>query len=113
MSIEILAGKQNQDGGWPYVRGRSWTEPTAYAVLAMLGAGNAEPAKKGLQWIRAAQLPDGGWPHQTGIDDSSWVTALVALLPAEFLGNTAHSRAIQWLLETTGRESTFVHRIRE
>src|SRR6185295_624990 len=47
------------------------------------------------------------------IDESSWVTALVALLPAEFLGAAAHSRAIQWLLDTTGRESTLVHRIRE
>ena len=37
MSIEILLKKQNRDGGWPYVRGGSWTEPTVYAVLALLG----------------------------------------------------------------------------
>ena len=36
MSPDVLAGKQNPDGGWPYGRGSSWTEPTVYAILAML-----------------------------------------------------------------------------
>src|SRR4051812_22383096 len=113
MSIELLAAKQNPDGGWPYVRGRSWTEPTAYAALAMLAAGKMESANRGLQWILAAQRPDGGWPPQTDIEESAWVTALVALLPPEFLGSGVHARAIAWLLGTTGQESTLVYRIRE
>src|SRR2546423_1701069 len=29
MSIEMLLNKQNKDGGWPYVRGASWTGPTS------------------------------------------------------------------------------------
>src|SRR5271157_2061506 len=94
MAIELLAGKQNRDGGWPYVRGSSWAEPTAYAVLALLAAGETEPAKRGLRWILAAERPDGGWPPQAGVDRSSWVTALVALLPPEHLGASAHARAI-------------------
>ena len=113
MAIEILASKQNRDGGWPYVRGSSWTEPTAYAVLALLAAGGTEPARRGLRWILATQRHDGGWPPQAGIDQSTWVTTLVALLPPEQLGASAHARAIAWLLETTGRESTATYRLRE
>jgi hypothetical protein len=113
MPIEMLTGKQNRDGGWPYVRGSSWTEPTAYAVLALLAAGETEPAMRGLRWILAAGRPDGGWPPRDGVDQSTWVTALVALLPAEQLGARVHARAIAWLLETTGRESTPAYRLRE
>ncbi len=113
MSIGILVSKQNRDGGWPYVRGASWTEPTAYAVLALLAAGETEPARRGLRWILATQRPDGGWPVQAGVDQSAWVTALVALVPPEHLGAGAHARAIEWLLATTGRESTPAYRLRE
>jgi hypothetical protein len=113
MAIEILAGRQNRDGGWPYVRGSSWTEPTVYAVLASLAAGETEPAQRGLRWIRATGRPDGGWPPKPGVEQSTWATALVALLPPEQLGARAHARAIAWLLETTGRESTVTYRVRE
>jgi hypothetical protein len=113
MATRILAGKQNRDGGWPYVRGSSWTEPTAYAVLALLAAGEMAPARRGLRWILANQRADGGWPARTGIDQSAWVTALVALLPPEHLGASAHARAIAWLVRTTGTESTPTYRLRE
>src|SRR5437899_1067356 len=86
MSVDVLLAKQNRDGGWPYVRGASWTEPTVYAVLALLAAGENPAAKRGLDWLRARQLPDGGWPPQSGFDESNWVTALAALLSPEQLG---------------------------
>jgi len=113
MSIELLVSKQNHDGGWPYVNGRSWTEPTAYAVLALIAGGKSEPAARGIQWLRATQRPDGGWAPQTGVDDSTWVTSLVSILPPEHLGPGVHSRAIEWVLKTTGKESTLTYRIRE
>jgi hypothetical protein len=113
MSIELLVNRQNRDGGWPYVRGRSWTEPTAYAILALLAAERMEPAKRGLEWILSAQRRDGGWPPQTGVDESTWVTAVVSLLPPEHLGPAAHSRAIEWVLASTGKESTLLYRFRE
>lgn len=113
MSIVLLKQKQNPDGGWPYVRGVSWTEPTAYAVLALLSAGEAEAAARGLGWLRAAQRSDGGLPPQMGVDHSTWVTALAALMPPERLGLRAHARAIDWLLRNSGVESTFAYRVRQ
>ena len=112
MSIQFVASKQNRDGGWPYVRGTSWTEPTVYAILVLLAAGELDSAGRGLDWLRAAQLPDGGWPPQTGFDESTWVTALVALLPPAQLGSAAHARAIDWLAGTSGVESSALYRVR-
>ena len=83
-----------------------------YAILALLAAGELEPARRGLAWLRAAQLPDGGWPPQTGFDESTWVTALVALLPPGQLGNSVHARAIDWLLDSRGEESSAMYRLR-
>jgi len=95
------------------VRGRSCTEPTAYASLALLAAGETGAARKGLEWIRSAERPDGGWPPQIGIDESTWVTAVVALLPPADLGPAVHARAIAWLLATCGKESSFDYRLRQ
>ena len=49
MSIELVVSKQNRDGGWPYVRGTSWTEPTVYAILALLAAGESEAGAAGTE----------------------------------------------------------------
>ena len=113
MSISALVSKQNPDGGWPYVRGGSWTEPTVYAVMALLAAGETEPAKRGLHWICAARRPDGGWPPRVEIEESTWVTGLVALLPPADLGPEMHDRAIGWLLGTQGKETTRAYQLRE
>jgi hypothetical protein len=113
MPIETLLAGQNPDGGWPYVRGGSWTEPTVYAVLALLEAGETTAARRGLEWLRAAQRRDGGWPPRPDVDQTTWVTALVALIPPEQLAPGMHEQAIHWLLGTTGRESTPIYRLRE
>jgi hypothetical protein len=113
MSLDRLTQKQNPDGGWPYRQGSSWTEPTVYAILAMLSAGESERAQRGVEWLLAARRADGGWPVCRGVDESGWTTALVAMLPAGRLGETAHRGAIRWLLGTTGEESTLAYRLRQ
>jgi hypothetical protein len=113
MNIDTLAGRQNPDGGWPYVRGASWTEPTVYSVLAMLAAGEKEPAARGIRWLRRVARADGGFAPLAGVAESTWVTALVAWLSAEDLGAPAHDGAIRWLLRTTGHESTAIYRLRQ
>jgi len=113
MSIGALIKKQNPDGGWPYAHGGSWTEPTVYAVMALLAAGETEPAQRGLRWLRSTRRSDGGWPPRTGIDQSGWVTGLVAMLPPAAIGAEIHQGAIRWLLGTQGKETTRVYRLRE
>jgi hypothetical protein len=113
MSTELLVSRQNRDGGWPYVRGVSWTEPTVYAILALLAAGETEASGRGLAWVRSRQRPDGGWPPQAGFDESTWVTALAALLPREALGHIAHTRAIAWLAGLEGQETGVAYRLRQ
>lgn len=110
---EALLLGQNPDGGWPYGRGGSWVEPTVYAVLALLANQETGPAQRGIVWLRAAQRGDGSWPPQPGIDESTWVTALAALIPPKALGEVAHARATQWLAGTMGAESSETYRIRQ
>jgi len=95
------------------VRGGSWVEPTVYAVLALLSAGEEQRARRGLAWIRRLRRSDGGWAPCAEVGPSTWVTALVALLPPEQLGEQLHRGAIAWLLDSEGRETTTVYRIRQ
>ena len=55
---------------------------------------------------------DGGWPPQEEVDQSTWVTGLVALLPPELLGPAAYQRTITWLMSVSGEESSMLHRLR-
>ena len=82
---------------------RSWRcwRPTGWSL-----------ARKGLDWLRDTQRKDGGWAPQIGVDQSTWVTALVSILPPEELGAAEHAHAIQWVVGSTGEESTLLYRIR-
>jgi hypothetical protein len=113
MSVERLVKSQNRDGGWPYIRGVSWTEPTVYAILALHTVGEADAARRGLRWLAGIQRTDGGWPPQTGIDESTWVTALVAWIPPDLLGEQQHRQAIRWVAGFTGEESSLIYQVRE
>ena len=81
--------------------------------MALLAAGETEPARRGLKWIRAARRRDGGWPPRPGVDQSTWVTGLVALLPGGGLGSRMHDGAVEWLLASQGKETTRIYRLRE
>src|SRR6188474_1159078 len=106
MSIDLLLHKQNPDGGWPYVRGKSWTEPTAYAVMALHGTGESAAVGRAVRWILATQRADGGWAPQAEVEDSTWVTGLVALLPEALLSSTVYDRAVRWLMAVSGNETS-------
>jgi hypothetical protein len=112
MSLDHLAKKQNSDGGWPYRHGASWTEPTAYAVMALLAAGESERADRGIAWLMKTRRPDGGWPACAGVDESGWTTALVTMLPPQRLGGDVHRAAVEWILGATGEESSWIYRLR-
>lgn len=106
--------KQNRDGGWAYNKGCSWTEPTAFVLLAQTATQkDGRSFDAGLQFLFSLERPDGGWRPQPGVDESTWVTALVALLPEETIGAARLNRALQWLEGQTGRESSWTYRLRQ
>ena len=113
-TLDNLRAAQNPDGGWPYRKGGSWTEPTVYALLAyQAGRAGAPRSAAAFSWLGAAQRSDGGWMPRCSVDESTWVTALVALLPPETLGAARHARAVNWLLKESGMESSAIFRWRE
>jgi squalene-hopene/tetraprenyl-beta-curcumene cyclase len=79
-AVRWLESHQNADGGWgedlrSYLdaawrgRGRSTASQTAWALLALLAAGERSAAvERGVAWLAATQRPDGDWdePEFTG-----------------------------------------------
>ena len=111
-ALDDIRTAQNPDGGWPYRKGGSWTEPTVYALLAYHAARVAAPrGTDAVSWLNTAQRSDGGWTPRLPVDESTWVTALVALLPAESIGRERHQRAIDWLLGHSGMETSALVRL--
>ncbi len=110
--LSALRAAQNRDGGWGYAGGSSWTEPTVYALLALRAEpGSSQAVERGLAWLRGARRQDGGWAPHPAVDQSTWVTALVALLPPESTWD-APAQALEWLLRQTGSESAVAGRLR-
>jgi hypothetical protein len=108
------AGKQNADGGWAYRNGSSWTEPTIFALFAQIATQRDQRAfGAGLKFIYSVQRPDGGWSPQKGVAESTWVTALVALLPEEAIGDMRMNSALHWLKGQTGRESSWSYKLQQ
>ena len=96
-----LLAAQNSDGGWPYQRGDSWTEPSALALIASYAYGlTGEPFERGLRWLTAQQRADGGWPPNRQVDISTSVTSLVtiALLPIPDFQSAA-GKAAHWTMK--------------
>jgi len=114
MDLTSMKNLQNRDGGWPYRKGGgSSAEPTVLALLAQsVEQADRESIERGLAWLRAAQRQDGGWAPQPQVSQSTWVTALVALMPRDSLGVSRHARAIDWLMGQTGREASLAYKLR-
>jgi hypothetical protein len=111
--------KQNPDGGWAYYKGCSWTEPTAFVLLAQsaeradLQETDRECFARGVRFLRSMEGPDGGFRPQPEVRESTWVTAVAALLPEDILGAERCRQAIEWLKGQTGRESGWSYKLQQ
>lgn len=105
---------QNRDGGWAYNKGCSWTEPTAFVLLAQSVTGiDRRSFDAGLKFLLSMQREDGGWRPQPNVAESTWVTSLIALFPEEAIGSARLNQAVKWLEGQTGRESSWSYRFQQ
>ena len=109
-----LLEAQNADGGWPYQRGISWTEATAFALLALKAhkSDTGSAYQRGCLWLQRNQRGDGGWPPNPSVNVSTWVTSLAALaLPEAGPAVNQYRRAVQWLITQMEPEISPVERL--
>ena len=110
-----LQSRQNRDGGWPYRAGAaSWTEPTCYALLALAacGLGQSAVASAGARWLALRQRADGALAPRESVPAGTWLTALALLLPPAVSEGVDRSRAADWVMQQTGRESGWIYNLR-
>lgn len=114
-----LLQAQNSDGGWPYQRGSSWTEPTAFALLALAARNGTSSSayERGTRWLERHQRADGGWMPHPAVPVSTWVTSLAVLASSQNeIAADPYRRAVEWLvaaIRTAPRTmETLVYRIR-
>lgn len=109
-----LLKAQNRDGGWGYQAGTSWTEPTAFALLALQAQNNyiTSAYERGCLWLEQNQRPDGGWPPNASVPVSTWVTSLAVLtLSGSSFAPDRQRRAIHWLVGQIEAEMSPVERM--
>lgn len=104
--LEFLRSSQNSDGGWSYFQGKgSWLEPTAYAMLALHGAGSAAALDRAWKLVRSWQLPDGSFRPSGEVEDGTWVTAqAVTLASVRGVNDSSVRASMDWLLRVVGAE---------
>jgi hypothetical protein len=112
--LDFLRSAQNADGGWGFFPGKqSWVEPTAYALLAMLGARACEKnVQIGWKLLRSLQLSDGSWPPCAAVAEPHWTTSLaVTLHVLRGVTDEPFRKGVASLLRTTGIENGWQFRI--
>jgi squalene-hopene/tetraprenyl-beta-curcumene cyclase len=121
--VDWTLGMQSRDGGWaafdadntrrlveqlPFCDFGAVIDPpsadvTAHVVemLAHQGLGHGTPARRGVQWLRDAQEPDGSWFGRWGANYVYGTGAVVPALVAVGLdpSDPVITRAVRWLEE--------------
>jgi hypothetical protein len=95
--IPFLLKTQNKDGGWGFFAGsESRVEATSWALLALRESSSEdrEEIRRGLDFLRSAQLADGSWPSAQGQQQGSWVTALACWAVGSAMGSATIATTI-------------------
>jgi squalene-hopene/tetraprenyl-beta-curcumene cyclase len=114
-AVGWLAARQNEDGGWGedlrsyrqpewIGRGASTASQTAWALLALLAAGerDSEPVTRGVAYLSATQRDDGTWDEPqytgTGFPGDFYINYHLYRLvfPVSALGRYVHGGGPRW-----------------
>ncbi len=103
-ALQFLVESQNSDGGWGYrVRGMSYVEPTAAALLALRDSTETTVTNRARDFLLTLQHPDGGWGIAAIDSESGWMSAWALIALADYAeARDAVSRGVAWLVQTSG-----------
>jgi hypothetical protein len=112
--VEVTAELRKRElpgGGWSSGNSEhGGTEPTCLGILGVAPHA-AWKKERSLQFLLAQQHSDGGWPAFAGDEDPSWATALAAITLGQVEAeNGARQKALEWLVQTRGREGHWLWR---
>jgi hypothetical protein len=100
-ATRYLGGCQRRDGGWGYTshNRQSFVEPTAWAVVALLGNGpvGGSAVEAAVEYLLAAQNSDGGWSNVPGLPSDMMTARAVFALAGVLDCGPAVARGAQWL----------------
>jgi energy-coupling factor transport system substrate-specific component len=88
--VERLLSQRRQNGSY-----QGWPATSAYAVLALRGAGANAATASTVDWLRQVQGKEGGWGNEPG--DSSTAEITGAVLQVLSPGSGASDRALGYL----------------
>ncbi|WP_404814040.1 prenyltransferase/squalene oxidase repeat-containing protein [Kitasatospora fiedleri] len=111
--IAYLKGLQAANGSWPSLipaSGDSDVDSTAMAVMALALVPGDEAARavdKGLAWLAAQQLPDGGFPGAAGDSTNSAALAIQGLTLRQSAHAAQIARAVEFLAAEQNADGGF------
>jgi energy-coupling factor transport system substrate-specific component len=88
--IDRLLSQRRRNGSY-----QGWPATSAYAVLALRGAGAGSATAGTVEWLRKVQTKDGGWGNEPG--DASTPEITGAVLQVLTPGSDAGARALSYL----------------
>ncbi|MHC4092530.1 MAG: prenyltransferase/squalene oxidase repeat-containing protein [Planctomycetota bacterium] len=105
--LDLLAGHQRADGGWPYLPAQqnSFTEATCWALLALHAGGRLtdSAAASAAGFLRGVQDTHGGLHAGTLNEEANWCTALAVFALGVVRPEEPVLRwGLDWLLEFEG-----------
>ncbi len=122
LSKRLIVESAREDGGWckdTLQQHCSQTLITCLALKALLDAEhpiNSDPIQRGIQWLLAAQNPDGGWGNLAN-DNRSDVTSaaytmkvLIRVLSINSDAEEALYRGQQWVLDSKHQDNSWTGR---
>lgn len=107
-ALQFLVESQNSDGGWGYrLRGMSYVEPTAAALLALHESAETIVTNRAHDFLLSLQHSDGGWGIAAIDSESGWMTAWALIALADYAeARDAVARGAAWLVGTFGLQVT-------